>query len=411
MAVAPTDSHGTTVNVVTWFLLAVTLITVILRTATKWFVTLNPKYDDDAAIILASVFAVGQSIAIAFGVSNGLGQHAVHLTASQALGFQKSYYAAVLLYVPCVCLSKLAVLLLLRNITPNKSHQRMASTTAFCTLVWTGVAEVVLAFQCKVPDTWAVMKGECINLAAVWYWYGITQLLLDGVVVVLPWIIVRRVQMTMQRKVVITCCFATRLTIIVAVIAQLAYFNSAISSKDVTYQLWSEIVCTQVTQSLGIITACVPYLRPFLQNLQSGMVRRDDFRGTRRTGYTPTLSRARHSPAVLSLGVATMPEVIGLDSSAKVVPSHPVRDDGSKTTRPAILMQHPQVVTRPSCHSPLREASITTKHTDPSQGVDGDQQSSRAEIMPGKDLSKRPMVTQSISPQHDSAPGCTGDSS
>lgn len=160
----PTDSHGTTVNVVTWFLLAVTLITVILRTATKWFVTLNPKYDDDAAIILASVFAVGQSIAIAFGVSNGLGQHAVHLTTSQALGFQKSYYAAVLLYVPCVCLSKLAVLLLLRNITPNKSHQRMASTTAFCTLVWTGVAEVVLAFQCKVPDTWAVMKGQCINL-------------------------------------------------------------------------------------------------------------------------------------------------------------------------------------------------------------------------------------------------------
>ena len=214
----------------------------------------------------------------------------------------------------------------------------------------------------------------------------------------------------MQRKVVITCCFATRLTIIIAVIAQLVYFNSAISSKDVTYQLWSEIVCTQVTQSLGIITACVPYLRPFLQNLQSGMVRRDDFRGTRRPGYTPTLSRARHSPAVLSLRVATMPEVIGLDSSATLVPSHPVRDDGSKTTRPAILMQHPQEVTRPSCHSPLRETSITTQPTDPSEGVDGDQQSSRSEMLPKKDLSKRPRVTQSLSPQHDSAPGCTGDS-
>lgn len=164
MPVAATDSYGTTVNVVTWFLLVATLITVIIRTATKWFLALKTNYEGDAVILFASMFAIGQSIAIFFGVSNGLGQHAEHLTASQKLGFQKSYYAAVLLYIPCVCMSKLAVLLLLRNITPNKSHQRIAYTTAVFTLVWAGIAEGVLAFQCKVPDTWAILRGECINL-------------------------------------------------------------------------------------------------------------------------------------------------------------------------------------------------------------------------------------------------------
>lgn len=215
--------------------------------------------------------------------------------------------------------------------------------------------------------------------------------------------------MSMHRKVVITCCFATRLTVVVAVIAQLAYFNRAISSNDVTYHLWSEIVCTQVTQSLGIITACIPYLKPFFHNLQSGMMRRDDFRGSRGTCYTHTPCRSRHSPAVLSPRIATMPEVIELDSSAKVVPSHSARDDDNGTTRPEILMQRPQIVTRLSSHSQPREPSITMKPANPSQDVDGDRQTSRSEILRSKDLPKRPRPTQAPPSRHGSAPSRTGD--
>lgn len=33
-----------------------------------------------------------------------------------------------------------------------------------------------------------------------------------------------------------------------------------------------------IIQSLGIVTACTPYLRPFLESLNSGMIRNDDIR-------------------------------------------------------------------------------------------------------------------------------------
>ena len=37
-------------------------------------------------------------------------------------------------------------------------------------------------------------------------------------------------------------------------------------------------MCNQLVQNLGIITACVPYIKPFLESLESGMIRTDDLR-------------------------------------------------------------------------------------------------------------------------------------
>ena len=51
---------------------------------------------------------------------------------------------------------------------------------------------------------------------------------------------------------------------------------------DPTYGLWPVVICTQAQKSLGIITACVPYLKPFFAGLSSGILRNDDIR--RRAG-------------------------------------------------------------------------------------------------------------------------------
>lgn len=99
--------------------------------------------------------------------------------------------------------------------------------------------------------------------------------------------------MSMYKKIVIACCCGTRLILIVAVVAQLAYFNSATLSDDLTFDLWPTVVCTQFIQSLSIIMACVPYLKPFFDSLVSGMIRNDD---VRRRGLGPE----HYCPAPLS---------------------------------------------------------------------------------------------------------------
>lgn len=63
-----------------------------------------------------------------------------------------------------------------------------------------------------------------------------------------------------------------------------------------------------LVQSLGIMTACAPYLKPFLDSLESGLIRSDDIRrranatGKSTTGYGrqdgfSLASQSKHAPA------------------------------------------------------------------------------------------------------------------
>lgn len=49
-------------------------------------------------------------------------------------------------------------------------------------------------------------------------------------------------------------------------------------SKDYTYASWPVVVCSEFVQVLSIVTACIPYLKPFFASLESGMIRTDDSR-------------------------------------------------------------------------------------------------------------------------------------
>lgn len=85
-------------------------------------------------------------------------------------------------------------------------------------------------------------------------------------------------------------------------IFQLIYFDQSWRSDDPPFNRWPLVVATQAVQALSIITACVPYLKPFFESLESGMIRSDDLRrrGIRTTdGYaTP---RSKWSPSLTPL--------------------------------------------------------------------------------------------------------------
>lgn len=45
-----------------------------------------------------------------------------------------------------------------------------------------------------------------------------------------------------------------------------------------TFDHWPTWICTQLVQALAIITTCIPYLKPFMDSLESGGYRADDQR-------------------------------------------------------------------------------------------------------------------------------------
>jgi glycerol uptake facilitator-like aquaporin len=62
-------------------------------------------------------------------------------------------------------------------------------------------------------------------------------------------------------------------SVIGAAIAQLAVFWTAQTNPDVTESLWVPAMCNQIVMFLSVLTACLPYLRPLMESLESGVVR------------------------------------------------------------------------------------------------------------------------------------------
>ncbi|KAI9881206.1 MAG: hypothetical protein M1830_007184 [Pleopsidium flavum] len=268
---------GPLINVVTWFLLVASTLAVIARVATKLAVARRIERDD-FAIFAALLFSIAQSIAVCFQMSGGLGQHIGTLNAAQLDRFQRSGFAADLLYIANLCFAKLSVLLLLQSITPVALHKRSALAVEATTAFWAVTGEFVAAFQCHLPAPWKFIGNTCINRAAFWSYFGILNILLDLTLILLPLGIVWELKVDLKRKAVIIACFVPRIMVIAAVTAQLVYLNRASDTTDATFDLWPLVLCTQVVQNMSIITACIPYLKPFLESLESGMMRSDDLR-------------------------------------------------------------------------------------------------------------------------------------
>lgn len=63
-----------------------------------------------------------------------------------------------------------------------------------------------------------------------------------------------------------------------AIAAQIVYLNRESGSQDPSLNFWPTAISTQAVLNLSIITACIPYLKPFFESLESGMIRSDDLR-------------------------------------------------------------------------------------------------------------------------------------
>ena len=54
--------------------------------------------------------------------------------------------------------------------------------------------------------------------------------------------------------------------------------NGVKHTSDATFDCWPFVVTAEVIQCLAILTACIPYLKPFMESMESGLIRADDLR-------------------------------------------------------------------------------------------------------------------------------------
>lgn len=133
---------------------------------------------------------------------------------------------------------------------------------------------------------------------------------------------------------------------IIATGVQLAYTHN-FASRNPTQALWKWTLTTQIIECITIITSCVPYLRPLLESIPSGMYvaggtaaenilagrSKDESYGLSNTSSSASRSNSRHKQNHRESGVKRFMPTLSFDStphskSASGLPGGPRRTDG-----------------------------------------------------------------------------------
>ncbi|KAF2011280.1 hypothetical protein BU24DRAFT_466011 [Aaosphaeria arxii CBS 175.79] len=264
----PEISPPQVVIVVGWLVVAAMVVAVGTRLATK----LSMKRllgIDDYLIIAATIIGVGQMAVTFMQAQFALRGLEIGDNFEQ---FEKTYFSSQLLFIPVICISKLSILHSLFQITPVREHKApIIIFAAFVGMILVAF-EFATAFQCFEPR-WAVQSGQCIKQTLYWQIFGVFDILTDVFICIFPIYIVSTLQMGLKFKIVVAGVFVTRIAAIAASSCRLVYISRSHVNVEVdAFAFWASVLNTEVEQGLSVITACVPFLKPFFESLETGMM-------------------------------------------------------------------------------------------------------------------------------------------
>lgn len=126
----------------------------------------------------------------------------------------------------------------------------------------------------------AIPLGLCswspLHRSAWWTYAAAVNIATEAIILALYLMIIYNLQVSILRRSAVLAILSTRILVIAAVAAQLATFHASYSAANPTQSLWLPTILNQVVLSLNVLTACLPYLRPLMESLESSVVRVDD---------------------------------------------------------------------------------------------------------------------------------------
>ncbi|KAI1173357.1 hypothetical protein F4777DRAFT_558196 [Nemania sp. FL0916] len=268
------------IQLITWFLFVVAVLSVSTRLATQYAMTSRLPRED--FLMLGSLAAyLAQCILISKAAASGLGRASASLTPGSIDNTIKSEYASVPFFILTLALVKLSIYFAVIHLSPNRLHRRINLVLGVITALWYVPATFSSIFQCAIPTPWDYIHGtHCIDRRSWWAFVMVLNVITDLGVVALYILILWKLHISPARKATLMTVFSTRVLVVVAAILQLYEFYNATPSDNVTSALYLPVALKQAVLALSITTACIPYLKPFMNSLEAGVVRIENVPGS-----------------------------------------------------------------------------------------------------------------------------------
>ncbi|KAI1335036.1 hypothetical protein F5Y15DRAFT_259938 [Xylariaceae sp. FL0016] len=208
----------------------------------------------------------------------------------------KAQYASAMFFLLASALIKWSMSSLIHQLSPSTFHQALNWVLRILVGLWMMSSILMAAFQCALPAPWDYVDSKrCIDRQAAWSYVGVVDTISEVFIVAIFLLIIGKLQMSAPRKSVILLALSSRLLVVAAIVAQLLAFRDIIGSSDVTMDLWLPVALSQATLCASVVTACVPHLKPFMESLESGIVRVEYIAGSEEhLGYLTSRSNEHY---------------------------------------------------------------------------------------------------------------------
>jgi hypothetical protein len=159
------DNRGTLITLTSVSLLIVAIIFVLAKFGSAIYFK-QRRTAVNTPIWAALVLAIIQVVVLQKAVDHGLGQHQDRLSQDQT--WSKFAFAAHILLVVVLSLSKMSTLLLVWKLSPSKALRRTCTVTAGIVVGWSICAVFGIAFQCESPDRWLYSPERCAGEVSIY---------------------------------------------------------------------------------------------------------------------------------------------------------------------------------------------------------------------------------------------------
>ncbi|KAI9712158.1 MAG: hypothetical protein M1812_006996 [Candelaria pacifica] len=263
------NDRGPYVVLTVYILMVTMLLTVITRMIMR-FLVIRMLKTDDFLLTAATILAVIQSILVVRAEDRGLGKHRLDLSDADFGTYSKYNYASQLLFIFVLFCSKVSLIILTTSITPSKGLSVASQVLMGVIAAWALASFFALAFQCHLPSPWDFTPGRCLNQQAMYDAIGATNILTEVAIIALPVLMMWTVQVTTYKRVEVMLLFGVRILVCAAIVVHLAILTDWFKSSDKTWANVNPTIAVQFVMHLSVITACIPSLKRFLSDLQTG---------------------------------------------------------------------------------------------------------------------------------------------
>ncbi|KAL8923260.1 MAG: hypothetical protein Q9172_003202 [Xanthocarpia lactea] len=215
-------------------------------------------------IDMVKIFTYGLDITSFFAIKAGSGRHMITLTIDQIESFVKADQATQVLFGCSITATKLSILFFYNRLFPSRTFYIVCLVTGVASILW-WIGLMLTAFlHCRpLAYYWdrSIPNGHCVNNNLIGYTITSFNIVFDFVVLIMPIPWLWGMNMAIPKRMAVVGLFVLGSFVCVAGIIRIPYL-SELRLSDATYTSVGIGVWVNVECNIGILSACLPILRP-----------------------------------------------------------------------------------------------------------------------------------------------------